>query len=149
MPRKNFAKMYTDTTGKFAKGNPGRPKGARHKASRAIEELLEGEGEALTRKAIDLALEGDTTALRLCTERIAPPRKDNPVRFNLPAMVSAHDASKATQAVLRAVSAGDLTPMEGAGVMGLVEQYRRTLDLTVFEKRIEALEAAMLDLTVE
>jgi hypothetical protein len=28
-----------------------------------------------------MALEGDTTALRLCLERIAPPRKDAPVCF--------------------------------------------------------------------
>ena len=38
--------------------------------------LLDGEAEALTRKAVDLALEGDTTALRLCLERIAPPQRD-------------------------------------------------------------------------
>jgi len=84
MPRKNVAKTYTDKTGRFAKGNPGRPKGARHKASQAIEQLLEGEAKALTRKAIDLALDGDTTALRLCLERIAPARKDAAVRFPFP-----------------------------------------------------------------
>jgi len=32
---------------------------------------LEGEAEALTRKAVELALEGDVTALRLCLDRIA------------------------------------------------------------------------------
>jgi hypothetical protein len=37
-------------------GNPsGRPKGARHRTTVAIEALLGGEGEALTRKAIELA----------------------------------------------------------------------------------------------
>lgn len=141
MPRKNVAKTYTDKTGKFAKGNPGRPKGARHKATQAIEELLNGEGEALTRKAIDMALEGDTTALRLCLERLAPPRKDVPVQFDFPPMTSAYDASVAAQAVIGAVSAGDLTPLEGASVMGLVEQFRRTLELTDFERRLQALEA--------
>jgi hypothetical protein len=48
--RKNVAKTYTDKAGKFAPGNPGRPKGARHRATRAIEALLEGQGEALTQK---------------------------------------------------------------------------------------------------
>ncbi len=38
-------------------GNPnGRPKGARNKTTVAVEALLEGEAEALTRRAIDLAL---------------------------------------------------------------------------------------------
>ncbi len=134
-------KYGRNTDGKFAPGNPGKPVGARHRATKAVADLLDGEAEALTRKAVERALEGDTTALRLCLERIAPPRKDTPVQFDLPPMTSALDASEAAQAVLGAVSAGDLTPLEGASVMGLVEQYRRTLELTDFERRIEALEA--------
>ena len=62
--------------GRFKPGNPGRPKGARHKTTLAIEALLDGEAEALTRKAIELAKAGDLVALRLCLDRICPPRKD-------------------------------------------------------------------------
>ncbi len=39
--------------------------GARHKATVAAEALLDGEAEALTRKAVEMALAGDGTALRL------------------------------------------------------------------------------------
>ena len=136
MTRKNGR----NTDGTFSEGNPGKPKGARHATTRAIEELLQGEAEGLTRKAVDLALEGDTTALRLCLERIAPPRKDTPVTFDLPSMQSASDAADAAQAVLQAVSGGELTPLEAASVMGLVESYRRTLETSELEKRIEVLE---------
>ena len=73
MTRNNVATTYTDETGKFAKGNPGRPAGSRHKYVLAIQSLLDGEAEALGRKAIELALAGDTVVLRLCLERIAPP----------------------------------------------------------------------------
>lgn len=128
--------------GTFAPGNPGRPKGARHKTTLAIEALMEGEGEALAQKAIDLALEGDMAALRICIERIAPARKDAPVEFDLPRIDSAHDASEAAQAVLSAVSGGEISPLEGATVMGLVEQYRRVLEVTELEQRISRLEAA-------
>jgi hypothetical protein len=63
-------------------GNPsGRPRGARNKTTLAVEALLDGEAEALTRKAIERALEGDTTALRLCLDRLLPPRKGRPVSF--------------------------------------------------------------------
>src|SRR5688500_12189569 len=94
-------------------GNPaGKPKGARHKTTLAIEALLEGEAEALTRKAVDLALEGDTTAMRLCFERILPVRKDRPVTFELPTVTTASDAVKAAGALLAAVASGDLTPSE-------------------------------------
>lgn len=102
--------------------------------------MLEGQAEVLTQKAVDRALEGDVTALRLCIDRIAPARKDAPVSFDLPSMQSALDAAQAAEAVLSAVSDGEITPLEGAAVMGLVEQYRRTLELTEFEKPIDALE---------
>lgn len=127
--------------GTFAPGNPGRPKGARHKTTLAIEELLDGEAEALTRKAVELAKEGDMAALRLCLERIAPARKDSPVRFHLPTVNSAQDAAEAAAAILAAVSGGDVTPLEGATVMALLEQYRRALEASEFEARISALEA--------
>jgi hypothetical protein len=106
----------------------------------AVLELLEGQAEALSHKAVDMALAGDTVALRLCLERLAPPRKDSPVQFPLLRMVTAHDAAQAAAAVLEAVSEGKLTPTEGAQVMGLVDSYRRTLEVTELEARVAALE---------
>ena len=55
-------------------------------------------------------------------------------------MTTAHDAAQAAGAVLQAVSEGDLTPTEGAQVMGLVDSYRRTLEVTELEARMAALE---------
>lgn len=135
-------KSGRNTDGTFAAGNPGKPKGTRHKATQAALALLDGEAEALTRKAVELALDGDGAALRLCLERIAPPRRDAPVSFDLPPMQSAADAAKAAGAVLDAVALGDLTPQEGAHIMALVETYRRTLETTELEARVAALEGA-------
>ena len=135
-------KSGRNTDGTFGPGNPGKPKGTRHKATQAVLALLDGEAETLTRHAVALALDGDTTALRLCLERIAPPRKDAPVQFDLPRMETAHDAAKAAGAVLDAVALGDLTPTEGAHIMGLVEAYRRTLETTELEARMCELERA-------
>jgi len=129
-----------NTDGTFGPGNPGKPKGARHRATQAALALLDGEVEALTRKAVETALAGDMAALRLCLERIAPTRKDAPVTFNLPPMQSAADAAKAAGAVLDAVALGDLTPTEGTYIMALVETFRRTLETTEIESRLAALE---------
>src|SRR3984957_4557243 len=86
---------------KGASGNPGgRPAGARNKALLAMEALLDGEAEAITRVAVDKAKEGDTTALRLCLERILPPRKDRPVSFSLPQRGTVADAPAATAAIV-------------------------------------------------
>jgi hypothetical protein len=48
------------------------------KTTIAIEALLDGEAKAIARKAIEKALEGDMAALRLCFERLLPPRRDRP-----------------------------------------------------------------------
>lgn len=126
--------------GTFAPGNPGKPKGSRHRATRAVQHLLDGEAQAITQKAVAMALEGDSAALRLCLERIVPPRRDSPVTFSLPPMTTAQDAAKAAASVLASVADGELTPAEGAHVMALVETYRRTLETTELESRIAALE---------
>ena len=66
-------------------GNPnGRPKGARNRTTALAEGLLDGEAEAITRKLIDKALEGDNAALRLCLERLLPPKRGRTVSFELP-----------------------------------------------------------------
>ena len=129
-----------NTAGNFTSGNSGRPKGSRNKATIAIDSLLEGQAEALTQTAISKALDGDSIALRLCMDRIAPPMKDKPVVSPLPKMQDAMDASQAAGSVLSAVSDGSLTPIEGTRVMGLIDSYRRTLELTDIEQRLHALE---------
>ena len=73
-------------------------------------------------------------------DRIAPPIKDKPVVFTLPRMHGAMDASEAAGSVLSAVSEGTLTPIEGTRVMGLIDSYRRTLELTDIEQRLHQLE---------
>lgn len=139
-PGNNGGETGRDASGRFTSGNPGRPRGARHKATEAALAMLDGEAEALTRQAVTMALEGDTTALRLCLERIAPPRRDAPVQFDLPPMQSAADAVRAAGAVLASVAAGDLTPTEAARVMALVEAFRRALETSELEARLAALE---------
>jgi len=129
-----------NTAGKFTIGKSGRPKGSRNKATLAIECLLQGQAEALTQTAVTKALEGDSVALRLCMERIAPAPKDQAVSFRLSKMNNALDASEAAGSVLTAVSEGDLTPIEATRVMALIDSYRRTLELTDIEERLRALE---------
>ena len=129
----------------FLESDANQPRQARwlrHKYVLAIQSLLDGDAEALGRKAIELALEGDTVALRLCLERIVPPRKDSPVEFALPTVSNAAEAAKAAGEVLQAVSESVLTPLEATTVMGLVERYGRVLEYSEFEGRIVALERA-------
>jgi hypothetical protein len=130
--------------GTFAAGNAlgGKTKGARHKATMAVETLLDGQVDQLTQKAVDAALGGDMTAMRLCLERICPPRKDRPVLVDLPEMKGAEGASKVMAGILEAVAEGDITPDEARGLSSIVEVYRKTLETTELEMRLHALEQA-------
>ena len=124
----------------FKGGNPGRPKGARHKTTLAIEALLEGDAEKLTRKAIEKALEGDTVALRLCLDRLAPVRKDRPITFALPAIDTITDVLKASASLLKAVASGELTPSEAAELGRLVEAHVKVIEVTDLHERLARLE---------
>ena len=122
-------------------GNPdGRPKGARNRATLAAEQLLDGEADALTRKAIDLAKQGDTTALRLCIERILPARKDRPVSFNMPRIETTADSVKAAAAIASAVADGELTPMEARELSRVVDGYTRAVETADLAARLDRLE---------
>ena len=124
----------------FTIGNAGRPKGARHRATLAAEALLDGEAAVLTRKAVELALAGDTVALRLCLERILPTRRERPIEFALPALRSAADAAAAIAAITGAVAAGELMPGEAVELARLVETFVKAVESHEFEQRLRLLE---------
>jgi hypothetical protein len=129
--------------GTFGPGNRlgGNRTGARNKVTRAIEALLEGQHEALTQKAISLASAGDGPALRLCLDRLAPPRKDSPVSFALPPIKSAADTVTASSSLLAAVAEGEVTPDEAGRVMALLTAHKGLVEAGDLEARIAALEA--------
>jgi hypothetical protein len=74
----------------------------------------------LTRKAIDLALAGDTVALKICIDRIFPPRRDKPVEFPLPPINTARDAADVMASVMNAVATGQLTPADASEISKVV-----------------------------
>jgi len=122
-------------------GNPaGKPKGSRNKTTLAMEALLDGEHEAITRKAIELAKDGDGLALRLCIERLLPPRRDRPVEFKLSKLETAADAATALSDILQAVAAGELTPSEAEALGSLVASYSRVIEIADLEERVTRLE---------
>jgi hypothetical protein len=142
--------MRTDKTAQQQRGTPfqkgqsgnpsGRPKGSRNAATLALETLLDGQATALTQKALDLALTGDMAALRLCLDRILPPRRDRPVTFELPTINSAQDAAATVSAVLAAVASGELTPADAGEISKLIEAYVRAFETAELAERLERLE---------
>lgn len=146
MPKNTGKKQGKTNGGQFEpgqSGNPaGKPKGARNATTLAAEELLDGEAQALTRKAIELAKKGNVHALRLCLDRIAPPRKSRKVAFDLPAINSAADLAPAFSAVVTAMAAGELAPDEAMTIAGVLEMKRKAIETVEIERRLAVLEAS-------
>ena len=122
---------------------PGRRAGSRNKKTLAAAILLEGEAEALTRRAVELALAGDPTAMRLCIERILPPCRERAVKFVLPPIESAADITAAMKAVTSALAAGVITPGEAGTIAAVVDTFVRAIETSDFERRLKIMEAEL------
>ena len=130
----------------FQKGNSGRPKGTRNKATLAVEQLLDGQAEAITAKVIELALEGDRTAIRICLDRIAAVRTDRPIFLDLPDLKSVADCANAMALVVAAVARGEITPTEGTTLSDLISRSEQSLKTKDLEERIEFIEKKLEEL---
>jgi DNA-binding transcriptional regulator YdaS (Cro superfamily) len=132
---------YTDESGKFAPGNPGKPRGARHRVTLAVESLLEGQWEALTQTALQAALRGDVTALKLCMDRIAPVRRGAVTQVdNFPVITGVADVPAAHAAIVAAVASGQITADEATPISALLAAYVNAVDAATFGQRLAELE---------
>ena len=122
-------------------GNPsGRAKGSRHKATLAALLLLDGDLEAITQVCIDKAKGGDLVAVKLILDKLLPQARERTIALKLPPVAGVGDLPKVLSAILKAVGQGVITPQEGASVAGLVELYRRGMELGDLEARMTAIE---------
>lgn len=125
----------------FKKGdraNPaGRPKGTKDKRTE-LRELLKPHAPALVKKAVQLALDGDTTALRLCVDRIIPPIKS----YEAPVKLEGFDGtlSEQGQSILRAMGNGKLASSQTASLLQALAAQTRIVEAEELEKRVKALE---------
>lgn len=133
---------------KFEKGqsgNPeGRPKGIVDKRRR-FSGLLEPYGEQLIQKAIELALQGDGTALRLCIERLIPRAKDEPVSVTLGGedLSKAEGLSQVGKMLIHKIEEGTLSPEEALSLMTILEAQRRIIETAELAERLSSLEKVL------
>jgi len=131
--------------GRFAagsSGNPaGRPRGSSNRATVLAQSLLDADAEAIVRKVVRLAKEGDPVALRLCIERIMP-RRERSLSIDMRRIERAHDLVAAVSDVIAAAAAGELTLPEAREFLALLESQRKALETADLAVRIEALEVA-------
>jgi Family of unknown function (DUF5681) len=127
----------------FPPGNKlgqGRPRGSRNKATLALQDMLGQHAEALVKKCVVMAMQGDTTAMRLCIERLLAPRKQSPVKFKLPPVSTMAELAQAQITMLETLSRGQLTPAEAETIGSLFENRRRMMETEDLAARVQALE---------
>ncbi len=103
--------------------------------------MLEGESEELLRVAVNLAKKGNIHALRLCLERIVPPRKERCIHLELQPIVSPQDLPIQFQDITAAIAEGRITPGEGESISNILSSHAQTLQLVKMDKRVAELEA--------
>jgi hypothetical protein len=142
----NPANTGPKQTGRFQKGqsgNPaGKPRGARHATTVLAEKLMHDDAKEVVKAVIGAAKSGDMPAARLILERIAPARKDRPINFDMPAIDTVSDLPKATNAIIEAVSKGEITPSEASELGKLVDAHVKAIEITDLNERIARLEEA-------
>jgi hypothetical protein len=123
---------------KGVSGNPkGKPKGCKDKRTE-LRAMLEPHAGALIKKAVDLALAGDTTALRICMDRLVAPMKakDGAVEIG----ESAGSLTEQGKTVLSALVSGRISPEDATTVMQALSAQARIIEVDQLEQRIAALE---------
>ena len=127
----------------FARGNPGRPRGSKNKSTVIVETLIGNEAAALGRKAVEKALAGDSTCLKICIDRLAPRRNGRPIDVQLPAIEKPGDVVEALAAIATAVNDGEITAEEAASLVRILDSYAQAVKKQDLIARLEALEAQM------
>jgi len=118
-------------------GNPlGRPIGVRDRRT-ALRELLSPHAPKLVQKAVDMALEGDTTALRMCLDRCIAPLRSTTHSIDFSFEGELHERGEAT---LQAIYAGDIDPLTGSALIGALADQARLKEQTELEARLSHLE---------
>src|SRR4051812_30239293 len=125
-------------------GNPaGRVPGSRNKGTMLMDNLLEGDREAIVRKAGELAKDGNIVAIRLCFSHFGSTKRGEPVTCDLPAMNTSADGLTAKKTILAEVAAGELTPGEGKDLATMTGRSCRRTHSWILRKESRQWKAAV------
>jgi hypothetical protein len=127
----------------------GRPKGAPDRRTK-LRALLEPHADALVNKAVNLALAGDTAALRMCQDRIIPPLKaqSEPLAAGIP---TTGTLSEQAEAIYQAAASGKITTDEAADLISVLSNRARIVEVdeirNIVMQKLEIIRALRNDMT--
>jgi hypothetical protein len=104
---------------------------------------MEGQAEAITRRVVNAALDGDMGAIKMILDRVAPARRSRSVKIDIPPTNDSRGVALAQATVVASVAGGEITPDEGVALSGLLEARRRAIETEELAARLQHLEAAV------
>ncbi len=120
-------------------GQSGNPKGRTPGVER-IRQLLEPRREELVAKAVELALKGDSTALRICMDRLAPPPRSESAPVVIPGLAKAATLTDKAHRIIEAVGGGEITPDVATQLLNALAAYAKAVEVDELARRVAVLE---------
>ena len=127
----------------FQPGNKlgrGRPSGSRNKKTVLIEELLADNSEPLLRKALQLALKGNTQMLRLLLDPVLRRPKDAPVTIGPLPMGTPEELLQSQARVMQELASGKLSLNQVEQIFQMLENARKLMETHDLDQRLRAME---------
>lgn len=131
--------------GKFKPGESGntagRPRGIKDRRSE-LRELLRPHSRKLIKKAVEMALGGDTTALKLCLDRICSPLKSQaePIAATIPATGTLAEQGAA---IFQAAATGTIGPDEAAALMAILAGQARIQEIAELQRELDEIKSLL------
>jgi hypothetical protein len=117
------------SNGRFTFGNPGKPRGARHRTSGEIERLLEDSAADVARYLIGAAQCGSLNAQKWILDRCAPARKGRVVVLDdFPDIRGPEDIAPALAAIAAGIADGVISVDEAAAAANVLQKFLDVLE---------------------
>ncbi len=115
-------------------GNPGRPKGSKNKRL----EFLRSHDKKLQKKVLDMAMEGDVSALKIIADRLWPRIRAQAAAIQIDAV--GDDIAEQGRKIIDAALSGEVTPDVLRDLLMALYAHGRLIEMTELESRLRQLE---------
>ena len=134
-----------DANGRFVQGQSGnvagKPAGTVHRRTKEVRDLLDRLTPAVLKKLYELLQQGDSTALKILSDRVLPRRRL--LQVDLPTVNGLADIAAAQKALSELVTAGEIDTGEAADLAVVIDKHGASLERVELEQRVQELEAKL------
>lgn len=96
--------------------------------------------ELIFQKAIETALEGDVSAMKVVIDKVVPTRKGVRQKMDLPKIKNVKDLLQAQSNVTNLMSAGEISSAEALEISAVLEKNKNMYDLIEIAEAVKRLE---------